>query len=175
MRSTSCLQDSFERTKYFGPVNAPGVALAILDEARADGASCSMSVARADGVSKRTGRWGRPLTMVPSAGAGARVREVRAACAATNHLWRYLHCSSRILCTCSSSIWLTSASTPMALIRVVGLRSRSTENVLSGDRRPGRGVGKFRRASATSSEVWPSTSMRLTCSGEGEDVTEMGE
>src|ERR1700761_5388396 len=102
MRSTSCLQDSFERTKYFGPVNAPGVALAILDEARADGASCSMSVARADGVSKRTGRWGRPLTMVPSAGAGARVWEVRAARAATNHLWRYLHCSSRILCTCSS-------------------------------------------------------------------------
>src|ERR1700761_3917664 len=73
------------------------------------------------------------------------------------------------------SIWLTSASTPMASIRVVGLRSRSTENVLSGDRRPGCGVGKVRWASATSSEVWPSTSMRLTYSGEGEDVTEMGE
>src|ERR1700761_2720732 len=102
MRSTSCFHDSFECTKYFGPVNTPGVALAVLDEARAEGASCPMSVARADGVLKRTSRWGGPLTVVPSAGAGARVREVRAACAATNHLWRYLHCSSRILCTCSS-------------------------------------------------------------------------
>src|SRR6201996_1461142 len=72
------------------------------------------------------------------------------------------------------SIWLTSASTPTVLIRVAGLRSRSTENVLSGDRQPGLGVGKVCRASATSSEVWPSTSMRLACSGE-DDVTEMGE
>ena len=87
MHSASCLQDSFERTKYLRPVIGLGVALAVLDEAHAEDASRAVSVARTDGVSKRTGRFGCPLAMVPSAGAGARIREVRAACAAATHLW----------------------------------------------------------------------------------------
>ena len=86
MRSASCLHDSFERTKYLGPVVSLSVALAVLDEARAEGTLGSMSVARADGVSKCTGRRGRSLAMVPPTGARARIQRVQAACAAANHL-----------------------------------------------------------------------------------------
>ena len=85
-RSTSCLQDSFEHMKYFGPVRGLGVALAVLDEAHAERTSCAVSVARADGVSKRTGHLGCSLAVVPSAGAGTHIWEVRAACAAATHL-----------------------------------------------------------------------------------------
>ena len=48
------------------------------------------------------------------------------------------------------SMWPTSASTPVVSIRMAGLRSKSTENVLSGDRWPGSGVGKVVLASARS-------------------------
>ena len=95
-------QDSFERTKYFGPVSGLGVASAVLDKARAEEASRAMSVACADGVPKRTGRLGRLLAVVSSAGTGACIREVQAACTAATHLWQYLCCSSHIFCTCSS-------------------------------------------------------------------------
>ena len=99
---TSCLQDSFECMKYFGPVSGLGVTLAVLNKVRAEEASHAVSVARADGVSKRTGCLGRPLAVVPSAGTGTCIWEVRAACAAATHLWQYLRYSSCIFCTCSS-------------------------------------------------------------------------
>ena len=64
-RSASCLHDSFEHTKYFGPVSGLSVALAVLDEACAEDALDSMSIARVDGVSKHTGRFGRPWKVYP--------------------------------------------------------------------------------------------------------------
>ena len=137
-------QDSFERTKYFGPVSGLGVASAVLDKARAEEASRAMSVACADGVPKRTGRLRHPLAVVSSASAGARIQEVRAACAVATHLWRYSISAAPPVFSAPAppSMWPTSASTPMASTRMVGLRSTSTENVLSGDSWPGSGVGK---------------------------------
>ena len=72
----SRLHDSFECTKYFGPIVNPSIALAVLDEARAEGTSGPVSVACTDGVSKCTGCCGRPLAVVSSTGAGACIQEV---------------------------------------------------------------------------------------------------
>ena len=57
-------------------VGGLGIALAVLDEARAEEASCAMSVARVDGVPKRTGGLGHPLAVVFSTGTGTRIQEV---------------------------------------------------------------------------------------------------